>query len=157
MCIFCLVVLAKNAVYQDVSVIFKTTAKRTETKYIIVHHTANCEHFTIGEVDDYHTHKGWGSGFGYNFFIQDHKVFKVKDADSPTANALNHNYDAVAICVDGDFDEQEPDAVTIAELWVLIKYLKIKYPNAQLISHSDVNETKCCGENLKRIIHEWKK
>ena len=152
----CGIIIVKDILYKDVTAIFPTEKERSETKYIIIHHTATCEQFTIGEVDDYHTKKGWGSGFGYNLYICNHVVYKVKDIDSPTANALNHNYDAVAICVQGDFDKETPDYLTLAELRITIQILKICYPDAKLVTHGEVNATKCCGENLKNEIQKWK-
>lgn len=144
--------------YKDVSVVFGESRQRAETKYIIVHHDCIDHETTIADIDEYHrNHNQWGSGFAYNFYLKDSKVYQVKPTDAPTANAQGHNYDAVSICVHGNFDKEEVTMTQQFELYLLIQYLRIRYPDAELKAHCDINETSCCGDNLIKLIRKWQK
>ena len=144
-------------VYQDVSDIFPAKSDRGDTKWVTIHHTATTNHRKVGEVDDYHrNHNGWGSGFAYHIYICDHRVYLVHALSDATGHALYHNYDAVAICVAGDYDVENPDCITLAELWITQRILRWIYPDAQLSAHCDLNETSCCGRNLINHVEKWK-
>lgn len=144
--------------YKDVTVVFCENRVRASTKYIIIHHDEIPHEITISDIDNYHrNHNQWGSGFGYNYYLKDGNVYNTKPADAPTANALNHNHDAVAICVHGDYNTEEVSVIVRIELWLLIQSLKIRYPEAELVCHCDVNSTECCGSNLINLIREWQK
>lgn len=160
LCRFCAIILFLKGlfslVYQDVSEIFPAMGDREETKFVTIHHTKTMNHCTVGEVDSYHrNNNGWGSGFAYHFYICDHKVFKVHDMNSATGHALHHNYDAIAICVSGDFDKEEPDFITIAELWILTKVITVIYQDCKITAHCDLNITGCCGKNLIEHVRKW--
>ncbi len=148
---------AVSIVYQDVTDLFPAIQDKVETKYITIHHTATMQHYTIGEVDNHHrNNNGWGSGFAYHVYIRDHKISLVHKLSDATGHALHHNSDAVAICVAGDYDVENPDWLTLAELWVVQKTLSLIYPEAQLTAHCDLNETSCCGKNLLKHVEKWK-
>ena len=159
-CLWTILVLycLASILYRDISDIFPTERERSDTKYITIHHTDTEREPTVGEVDYYHRQcNGWGSGFAYHIYIQGWRIQKVHDLDAATGHALSHNFDAVAVCVAGDFDTQEPSPIQIAELWITVRILQWIYPDAELTTHSDLNATSCCGENLKKHVEKWKK
>lgn len=144
--------------YEDVCDIFPTEKKRTSTKYIVIHHTACPLAYTVAEIDDYHRNKkGWGSGFAYHFYLKGCKVYKVHELEAATGHALSHNFDAIAVCVSGDFDREVVSKQTEYELYLLVHSLKLVYPDAKIVTHGELNKTSCCGANLQKIVKKWQK
>ena len=144
--------------YKDVTCIFPEERERSETKYIIVHHDAIPHETTIANIDYQHrVINGWGSGFAYAFNLKDGLIYQVKGANKFTANAINFNHNSVAVCVHGDFDVEEPSTIQLSELYVLLKILKFRYPDAEIVTHGELNTTSCCGMNLKKNIDKWTK
>ena len=161
-CWRCVVTLAivflafRGFVYHDVSHIFRHSnqTRRTSTRYIVIHHDSIPRPTDVAEIDAYHRQE-WGSGFGYHFYIDHSTITQVRGLDMMGAHTINYNHCSIGICLNGDFDTQEPTAFQLMALKGLVAFLKLKYPDAKVVGHGDLNDTKCPGRNLKRKIDQW--
>lgn len=145
-------------IYHDLTHIFKHSnlSPRTETNFIVIHHDDIPYESDVASVDDYHAnHNNWGSGFAYHFYIDASGISQVRRIDKASAAQLDHNWESVSICLNGNFDTQEPTPCQLIMLDALVYFLKWKYPDAKVVSHSNLNETNCCGKYLKDYITKY--
>ena len=135
-----------------------------------IHHSAS----DYGDIDSYteqcavmrnidrqHLAQGW-SGIGYNFVVfmpykrrlwHRPRIFEGRGLDRVPAAQVNHNTGNIAVCVIGNFQEQEvPDSV-VDKLVSLCRRL----PGTRIAGHRDVNQTSCPGENLYDKLPEIRK
>lgn len=139
-------------------------------KYIFVHHTAvsydkNPDQWRA--TDNYHKGKGWGKG-GYNaeaakngsihefradgettvaqFFAEAAPKFPA--AEQKKVDFLNKN--ALSICLDGNFDIEEPtqEQCDAVYNWLVDKMKKHGIPRERVFCHRDVSPKSCPGSKL---------
>ena len=128
---------------------------RSETKYIILHHTkVNTKDKKNGRHDVYAVHRWhlnretngekW-AGIAYHFYIdQDGKIFTGRPLNTIGAHAYGYNSVSIGICFEGDFnvetmqDQQKESAV------LLVSVLSLAYNNAKIRGHRDFNEEETC-------------
>lgn len=131
--------------------------KRSKTDYIILHH-AKAAVCSPEDIHRWHLNNGW-VGMGYQYFTRkDGTIYRGRPEDTVGAHTVNYNSSSIGICFEGDFEnERMPEAQEKAGI-ELVRYLLSKYPNAKVIRHCDVNNTRCPGENFpNRIIIEGMK
>lgn len=126
---------------------------RQTTKYIVVHCSQTRPSQDIGarEIDSWHRQRGWLK-IGYAKVIKrDGTVEQGREDDELQAHCKDYNHVSTSICLIGGAKEtdwkQEEDNFT-GEQWeslktVLEEQLK-KYPNAQIVGHRDLDESKFC-------------
>lgn len=125
-------------------------AKRTQTKFIVVHCSATkpSMNITINTVREWHIAKGWGD-VGYHFFIRrDGTIESGRHPDDIGAHVAGRNTDSVSLCMAGGLDDfgasfiNRPDLFTPAQ-WraakSLVAVLKQMYPAAQVLGHRDLS------------------
>lgn len=124
-------------------------------KVLTVHHDAiphdNRQDETIMKsIMGIHSGKGW-PGASYHYFIgRTGKIYQMNQ-DHWTTWHDGVNSDSIGIVLTGYFHaphNNQPDARQLEALRDLIKYLKSKYPNVQVLGHRDRFSTACPGDNL---------
>lgn len=141
------------------------TGDRTETKYIVIHTSANSK-FTRDDVDKYHKSMGW-NGIGYNVYIERNgQVVMGRGEDAIGAHAGtsgNWNNDSIGIsyagCDPALWNQKgnwetvpmaiDKEVITYAQLTALISTIKkyqAKYniPTAKVLGHAETGAPKAC-------------
>lgn len=142
------------ATYRDLTGIFVDAEKyRSETKLIAVHHDGIERKVSIKEIQDYHKDScGWESGFGYNFYLKNGKIYQVHELNACTAHAIGFNCNAVSICL---HTSDKHDFRTQLNLILLINFLKLKFDieKQNIVGHRDLpgNDTKCPDLDMNKV------
>ena len=121
-------------------------SRRAKTNVIVLHHAA-AHTCTAQQIDNWHKGNGW-SGIGYHFFIRkDGSIYRGRPEWAVGAHASGRNSDTIGVCVEGNYEEEKtmPQAQKDSVKEVL-RYLKGKYPKAELKGHRDVGATGCPGK-----------
>jgi len=133
----------------------KSLQVRSETKFIVVHNDAidqsNRTYTPAFEIAEYHTiSKGWRS-VAYHYYIgKNGKVYNLVNDKLETVHVGKPNDKiSLAICLQGNFDNEKPTKQQLISLLKVLKKLKKEYPEAQLVGHRDLNKkTSCPGKNF---------
>ena len=119
---------------------------RAKTNYVILHHAAAkaCSPY---QIDSWHKANGW-SGIGYHYFIRkDGTVYRGRPEWATGAHAQGMNNESIGICVEGNYDieyvmpTKQEEAVKD-----VLRYVKLRYPDAMLKAHKNVCATGCPGK-----------
>ncbi|MDS0526950.1 peptidoglycan recognition protein family protein [Clostridium sp. SHJSY1] len=114
---------------------------------LVYHHTA-AEGLTPENINKDHKGKGWG-GIGYHFYIRKNgTIYRGRPEEYIGAHAIGKNYDSIGICLEGDFEVEEPTEAQKSSLVKLSTDMIIKYNLKDAIGHRDVYETLCPGEKF---------
>lgn len=106
------------------------------------------------DIRRWHKAQGW-SDIGYHYVIDlDGTIEAGRDIETAGAHAQGHNANSIGICYIGGADEQmkPKDTRTDAQkksLLLLLKYLRQRYPKAQIIGHRDVSTKSCPSFDAK--------
>lgn len=120
----------------------------------MIHHDGIDRPTNINEIEYQHkVINQWETGFGYNFYLKDGKVYQMNGIDHSTGHAYGYNHNAVSVCV---HQEDKYDARTRANLYVLLWYLKIRYsiPKERIVGHGELPNqrgTLCPEMNMDSI------
>lgn len=124
---------------------------RLSTQYIIVHCAATKPDMDIGarEINDWHKQRGW-RGIGYHYVIRRGGRIEAGRARNVIgAHAKGYNSKSVSVCLVGGLDDSgrgannfKPTQMIVLE--DLLRALKVKYPDAKIIGHRDVEKGKLC-------------
>jgi N-acetyl-anhydromuramyl-L-alanine amidase AmpD len=127
----------------------ETLKKRTETNYIIIHHTEVKGRHDVKEVHQWHLNKGW-AGIGYHYYIdKDGQIFEGRHRDTLGAHVKSHNGDSIGVCFEGHFDKEKMNEKQLEAAVLLISVLSLAYGNAAIRGHRNFNSKKSCpGANL---------
>jgi len=121
-------------------------SRRTQTKQIVLHHTAS-NNTTVQQIHRWHLDKGW-AGIGYHFYVRkDGTVWRGRPSDTIGAHALEHNSNTVGIVAEGNYetaDRAMPDVQFNALVWS-IRHVRGLYGNLPLVGHCDLMATACPG------------
>lgn len=146
------------ATYRDLTGIFvDAETYRDTTAYIIIHHDGADKPVSVKAVQDYHKNvKGWESGFGYNFYLKNGKIYQLHEVNACTANALGYNCNAVSICI---HTPDKHDTRTQLNLIILVNALKLKYqiPTGNVVGHCDLpnqGNTQCPLMDINKL-RKW--
>lgn len=124
--------------------------ERTTTELIVIHHTASKTDLTVQEIHQLHLNQSenW-KGIGYHYYINKKGIiYRGRPEKYSGSHALDYNSVSIGICLSGNFEEEDPNINQITSLIELLHYLRIKYPNAEILGHRDLNATACPGKNL---------
>ena len=130
--------------------------RRSETNYIIVHHTASGPDLTTSDIHQMHLNNGW-SGAGYHFVCEsDGSVHQGRPMWASGAHAEGHNWESIGVNVVGNFEDGDavPTPEQMDSLKILLDDLKAEYPDAKIIGHRDINATACPGQRLYDRLNE---
>ena len=150
--------IATLATYRDLTGIFlDAETYRDTTLYIIIHHDGADKPISIKAIQDYHKDvNGWESGFGYNFYLKNGKIYQLHEVNACTANALGYNCNAVSICI---HTPDKHDTRTQLNLILLVNALAIKYDikKDHIVGHGELpnqRNTRCPELNLEKL-RKW--
>ena len=121
-------------------------SRRAKTNVIVLHHAA-AHTCTAQQIDNWHKGNGW-SGIGYHFFIRkDGSIYRGRPEWAVGAHASGRNSDTIGVCVEGNYEEEKTMPQTQKNsVKEILRYLKGKYPKAELKGHRDVGATGCPGK-----------
>lgn len=135
-----------DIIYLDYEI--KNLKLRNETNMIIIHHCGR-EIWSPEDINQFHKEKGW-DGIGYNFYIRkDGTIYNCRGEGAIGAQVKGYNDVSIGICLEGNFEIEEPKEVQIDSLDDLIYYLINKYEVKEIKGHKDYGETLCPGKNFK--------
>tara|TARA_B100001057_G_scaffold368213_1_gene371678 strand:+ start:1152 stop:1658 length:507 start_codon:yes stop_codon:yes gene_type:complete len=126
---------------------------REQTKYIVIHCSQTRPSQDIGakDIDRWHRERGWLK-IGYGKVIRRNgEVEQGRGDDDIQAHVKGYNHCSYGLALVGGAKEEnwkeEEDNFT-AEQWEALKKtleeLLIKYPNAQIVGHRDLDDSKFC-------------
>lgn len=112
--------------------------------YIVVHCSATIPENDIGfeEINKWHMDKGWDM-CGYHQVIRRGGILEHgRNLDKRGAHVKGHNWESVGICMVGGINiagepEDNFDDDQYETLKSSIKYLKLRFPNAEVCGHRD--------------------
>lgn len=124
---------------------------------ITIHHTASTNDNSIRDIYDIQSNKFIKIGVCYTFVIRKNgDIIKCHKYDELVSHAPNANNSDISICLDGNFELENPTDRQIESLKYLINYIKQTFNIHQIRGHQDVkgNATACPGRTLEKIIRE---
>ena len=126
---------------------------REETKYIVIHCSQTRPSQNIGakDIDRWHREQGWLK-IGYATVIKrDGTIEQGREDDEVQAAVKGYNHTSFNLCLIGGAKEEDwkqPDDNFTGEQWESLKKeltrLVIKYPDAQIVGHRDLDDKKFC-------------
>ena len=136
----------------------------TELKYIVVHHSATPEDFSVEDIRKIHLAEGF-SDIGYHFLVNKEGMHPGRDIKYKGAHAIGEkgtipepNRYAIGICLIGSFEHDDPSPKLINELAYAVKILAAKYNipryKTRILGHKDVDSTACPGLNTMKLLYK---
>jgi len=126
---------------------------RLETKYIVIHCSQTRPSQDIGakDIDRWHRERGWLK-IGYARVIKrDGTVEQGREDNELQAHVKDYNHVSTSVCVVGGAEEDNwklPEDNFTAEQWeslkTVLEELVIKYPEARIVGHYELDERKTC-------------
>ena len=126
---------------------------RLETKYIVIHCSQTRPSQDIGakDIDRWHRERGWLK-IGYARVIKrDGTVEQGREDNELQAHVKEYNHVSTSVCVVGGAVEEnwkEPEDNFTGEQWESLKKvleeLVIKFPEARIVGHYELDERKTC-------------
>ena len=126
---------------------------RQETKYIVIHCSQTRPSQNVGakEIDRWHRENGW-TMIGYGKVIKrDGTVEQGRADDAVQAHVKGYNHCSYGLCLVGGAEEkdwQQPSDNFTGEQFESLKKtleeLLLKYPDAQIVGHYNLDENKTC-------------
>lgn len=123
-------------------------------KYIVVHCSATQEgrDYTVRDITRWHLQRGFNT-IGYHYVIyRDGTIHEGRNINTPGAHCYGVNNCSVGVCYIGgqrklpNGELQNADTRTPAQmeaLKVLLKLLKLKWPEAKICGHRDFSTKDC--------------
>lgn len=125
------------------------TPRSKVLEYIVVHHTASTAKETVEQIHNFHINNNGWAGIGYHFYIRkDGTIYRGRPEEYIGAHCENYNSVSLGICLEGNFEIEQPTDNQLKSLSELLQHLKQKYGNVQIVGHRDLNATACPGKNL---------
>ncbi|MGL6186950.1 MAG: peptidoglycan recognition protein family protein [Clostridium chrysemydis] len=114
---------------------------------LVIHHSVS-KGASPEEINKWHKEKGYG-GIGYHYYIKkDGTIFKGRPDEKMGAHAYNNNRKSIAICLDGNFEEDKLTDSQNKSLIDLATSLIVTYNLKDIVGHRNLNETACPGKNI---------
>lgn len=115
---------------------------------IVVHHAAapTC---SAEDIHRWHLAKGW-AGCGYHYVVRkDGSVWAARPREWAGAHVLGHNSHTLAVCLEGNFNEESPPLEQLEALLGLISFLWLIYGRRlKCCGHRDLAATDCPGKRF---------
>lgn len=120
---------------------------RKDTKYIVIHHAAATK-ASVDDIDRWHKKRGF-TCIGYHFYIRKTGIiYRGRPEDAIGAHVTGYNSQAIGVCLEGNFMEEEPNEKQLKALVELLNYLKKNYPKAKIVGHKELDKTSCPGDRF---------
>ena len=128
-----------------ISYSWRKTLKGKNNPKVIVFHHADSKSLSPEEINEIHKEKGW-DGIGYHYYIrEDGTIYSGRPEECIGSHVYGDNKDSLGICLEGNFEEEEPTEEEIESLVNLSVYLILKYNIPTCKKHSDLYNTLCPG------------
>lgn len=122
-------------------------------KYIVVHTSESYPYMDIGvkEIDRWHKEKGY-VGVGYHYVVRKNgEIEEGRKEYQVGAHCFGYNHNSIGVCWVGglkngtkkEYVDDRTDAQKEALIGLLMK-LVIKYPDAKIVGHRDLDPKKEC-------------
>lgn len=146
----------------------------TDVRYLVVHCAATSANLDIGakEIDRWHRERGFFS-IGYHYVIRRNgTVEDGRPLDQPGAHVRQYNSISLGVCLVGGVDgvDKNADGRITADEWVpqanftpeqiymlriVLDEWKVKWPNAEIVGHRDLDSGKACPSfNVKKWLEQ---
>lgn len=121
-------------------------------KYIVVHCTAGNQRATEADLRAEFKRKGWKNP-GYHYVIfADGRVVQLLDESGVANGVYGYNKICIHVAYTGGVDTSKPNLPAIdnrtnmqrAQLSLLLRIIKKRYPQATIVGHHDLNQRKAC-------------
>ena len=133
-----------------------TVPNLSSPSFLIIHHGGG--NWGFEQVNKHHTDK-WGFisslgfGIGYQYFISySGRVYQGRADNEEGAHTIGYNKQSVGICLQGNFEEEEPTPAQMDALKKLVKEKKERYNISVINGHRNFSNTSCPGNNLYKLI-----
>ncbi|MET3349052.1 UNVERIFIED_ORG: hypothetical protein ABID57_000721 [Arthrobacter sp. UYEF1] len=130
-----------------------------------IHHDASLLQHDYDSVARYHSeaaehYKRLGPGMQYHYRIDNvGQIFQIRALTTWLyCVGSSENVTTLAICLDGNFELQQPTREQLEALYQLVENLCTQHPEfpatwPDVRPHSDFSATACCGANLRNRIY----
>lgn len=130
-------------------------SRRKQTDYVVIHSTMTppSKTITVKVVDEWHRKEGWLE-VGHHFFIRNDGTLEFgRHPETVGAHTKKHNANSISICLVGGSDSDGKSEDNFSELQKktlesLLDTLALAYPNAEVVTHSELDETECPSFDL---------
>lgn len=120
---------------------------RTQTRYIVLHHAAGTG--TAEAVHAYHRDARQWAGIAYHYYVRlDGSVYRGREENWIGGHSSGYNSVSLGVCFEGNFDDMTMPQPQLSAGRELIAMLREKYPLAEIVRHSELNNTACPGINF---------
>ncbi|MGL5149141.1 MAG: peptidoglycan recognition protein family protein [Clostridium sp.] len=124
-----------------------TLVNDNEPNKLIIHHTVG-DKLSPEQIHNDHKSKGY-DGIGYHYYIRKSgDIYKGRPDEAQGAHTIGENRKSIAICLEGNFENQKLTDKQEKSLITLSKYLVVKYNLYTIIGHKDAYNTLCPGKNI---------
>jgi len=126
-------------------------------KYLLIHHSAVSRSIKWNQywmMKLYHISRGWGD-IGYHYVIEPSgEVRKGRPDNKLGVHTVGYNHNSLGICLSGNFSKENPTDEQVYSLQELLLGLSKAHriPLENIISHREVSNTQCYGNNL---TNDW--
>lgn len=121
-------------------------SNRTETKYIVLHHSAT-GNATAQQIHRSHVANGW-AGISYHYYIRkDGTIYRGRPLEAIGAHCIDYNAMSVGICAEGNYTTETMPERQKEAIIELCRELLTIYPAALIMGHGELNATACPGDN----------
>ena len=134
----------------DVTSAFNTNNKNKAIKYVVIHHTGGNINGTINDIVNVHFRENKGHEIGYHYFIDSNgTIYQLRSLNESVPHALGYNDNSIAICINGNFEDYEPNSAQWQSALQLVRAILKHYglDETAVKKHNELpnNATKCCG------------
>lgn len=129
---------------------FNKLIKRNKTTALIIHHS--CGTGSVSIIHRQHLNQGW-AGIGYHYYIRkDGQIYSGRPQWAVGSHCKGFNSISLGICLEGNFEKEEPTKEQLSSLKWLVEYLGNLFPIQKIYGHRDLNATLCPGKNLYNLL-----
>jgi len=126
---------------------------RVSTEYIVIHCDAidfnKYETPQLFAIDRFHREERHWETIAYHYYItKNGSIYQLHKPQEYTIHAAGINNGSVAVCVQGNFDNDTLKEKQYNSLIKTLIHLKKIYPKAYIIGHCDVSTKTCPGLNI---------
>ena len=135
--------------------------------HIVIHHavtdqdirdlSGDCGYMRM--IQGWHFNNGW-IDIGYNYIITaSGRIFEGRGLLAVGAHATGHNSWGVGICLQGNFEAQQPTQAQWENLKQLVNYIcgEASISKSEIYGHRDFDSTACPGQNLYSRLAELRR
>ena len=147
----------------------RTIPNLLKPEYIMIHHGGDNNNFW--QVNNYHKNiwnfkSSLGYYVGYHYWIEKYgKLYQARRDNERAAHCVEKgnpnfwNTKAVSICLQGNFENEEPtdSQLKVLKEWVDKKRKEYNIPISRVLYHGEKDITLCCGKNLISWFTNYKK